>query len=147
MGTLAEGVKFFQAGDFTAAQAKDNAKKLKESVKAAIDPLAVIKDNVADTFGDALEREVDNYFFYLKNNPKEEARFARQTAQREALLAKGKKVDWKVIPKVVMDLDELKGNILKAITYLENSYTAYIEKADSVDFAQRSVAIIACLKA
>ena len=49
--------------------------------------------NVAYTFGGALEREVEKYFFYVKNNPKEEARFAKQTQKREALIAKGKTVE------------------------------------------------------
>ncbi|MBQ2733590.1 MAG: hypothetical protein IJF74_05470, partial [Clostridia bacterium] len=73
-------------------------KNVNKSVTAAIDPLAVVKDNIAYTFGGALEREVEKYFFYLENNPKEEKRFERQTAKREALLAKGKSVDWEVIP-------------------------------------------------
>ena len=146
MGTLAEGVKFFQAGDFTAAQAKDNAKKLKESVKAAIDPLAVIKDNVAYTFGDALEREVDNYFFYLKNNPKEEARFAKQTAKREKLLAKGKTVDWKVVPKSVIEPERQIETIVSNINRVSAKFQADIENAGSFDAEKRCAEIIEFFK-
>ena len=92
---LRAAIGFFEAGGFT-------SQNLNKSVTAAIDPLAVVKDSVAYTFGEALDREIEKYFFYIKNNPKEEARFARQTAKREAMLAKGKKgkkVNWKIVPK------------------------------------------------
>ena len=102
---IEETIKFFRAGGFTAQEAEERSKNLNKCVLAAIDPLAIVKDSVAYTFGEALEREVEKYFFYVKNNPKEEARFTRQTAQREALLAKGKKVDWKIVPKSVVELD------------------------------------------
>ena len=142
---LAAAKTYFQ-GDFDKKGALKYAKELSAKVEATIDRLEMTKDTAAYTFSSTITNGIEKYFFYKARNPKEEAHFAKQTQKREALIAKGKTVDWKVIPKVVMDLDELKGNILKAITYLENSYTAYIEKADSVDFAQRSVAIIDFLK-
>ena len=94
IAVLENAIEFFNKGGFTAQEASAICKDLNKSVLAAIDPLAVIKDNIAYTFGDALEREVDKYFFYIKNNPKEEERFARQTAKRDAMIAKGKNVDW-----------------------------------------------------
>ena len=90
IAALENTVSFFRAGKFSEKEADAACKSVNKSVLAAIDPLAVIKDNIAYTFGGALEREVEKYFFILKNNPKEEARFARQTAKRDALLAKGK---------------------------------------------------------
>ena len=120
---------------------------MNKSVLAAIDPLAVIKDNVAYTFGGALEREVEKYFFYLKNNPKEEARFARQTAQREALLAKGKKVDWKIVPKSVIDPAQQIETIVTVLTRVMNKFQADIESAAGFDADKRCVEIIDYLKA
>ena len=145
MPELAAAKTYFE-GDFDRKGALKYAKELSAKVEATIDRLEMTKDTAAYTFSSTLTNGIEKYFFYKARNPKEEARFERQTKKREALIARGKTVDWKVIPKVVMDLDELKGNILKAITYLDASYTAYIEKAESVDFAQRSVAIIDFLK-
>ncbi len=143
---LEEGLTFFKAGEFAANQAKDTAKKLNEAVQAAIDPLAVIKDNVAYTFGSALDREVDNYFFYLKNNPKEEARFAKQTAKREALLAKGKSVDWKVVPKSVIEPEEQIETIVSIISRVRSKFQADIEGAASFDADKRCVELIEFFK-
>ncbi len=143
---LEEGLTFFKAGEFAANQAKDTAKKLNEAVKAAIDPLAVIKDNVAYTFGSALDREVDNYFFYLKNNPKEEARFAKQTAKREALLAKGKTVDWKVVPKSVIEPEDQIETIVSIISRVRSKFQADIEGAAGFDADKRCVELIEFFK-
>ena len=143
---LENAINFFKAGTFTAQEAEATCKSVNQSVLAAIDPLAVIKDNVAYTFGGALRREVEKYFFYLKNNPKEEARFARQTAQREALLAKGKKVDWKIVPKSVVDPKDQIDIIVSVLTRVMNKFEADVESADSFDADKRCVEIIDYLK-
>ena len=143
---LENAVKFFKAGTFTAQEADELCKSVNKSVLAAIDPLAIVKDSVAYTFGDAIRREVEKYFFYIKNNPKEEARFARQTAQREALLAKGKKVDWKVIPKSVVEPAEQIENIVSVLSRVLNRFKADVANAGSFDAEKRCIEIIDYLK-
>ena len=143
---LENAVAFFKAGDFSTQQADEQCKSVNKSVLAAIDPLAIVKDSVAYTFGQALSREVEKYFFYIKNNPKEEARFARQTAQREALLAKGKKVDWKIVPKSVIEPEVQIQTIVSVLTRVMNKFKADVEAAESFDADKRCVEIIDYLK-
>ena len=143
---LENAIKFFKAGNFTAQEADTTVKNVNKSVLTAIDPLAVVKDNVAYTFGGALEREVEKYFFYIKNNPKEEARFARQTAQREALLAKGKKVDWKIVPKSVIEPEVQIETIVSVLNRVMNKFIADVESADTFDAEKRCVEIVDYLK-
>ena len=147
VAALEDGIRFFRAGNFTAQEAEDTCKSVNKCVLAAIDTLAIVKDNVAYTFGGAVRREVEKYFFYVKNNPKEEARFASQTAKREALLAKGKKVDWKVVPKSVIELDVQIETIVKVLTRVMDKFKADIEAAESFDADKRCVEIIDYLKA
>ncbi len=137
---------FFKAGNFTAQDAEKHCKQVNASVSAAIDPLAIVKDSVAYTFGSALEREVEKYFFYLKNNPKEEARFARQTKQREALLAKGKKVDWKIVPKSVIEPEVQIAAIDSILNRVLNRFEADIAAAGDFDADKRCTEIIDFLK-
>ena len=144
---LQNAIGFFKAGGFNEQSAMSLCKSVNKSVLASIDSLAVVKDNVAYTFGGALEREVEKYFFYLKNNPKEEARFARQTAKREALLAKGKKVDWKVIPKSVIEPEVQIESIVSVLTRVMNRFQADIDAADSFDADKRCIDVIDYLKA
>ena len=143
---LENAIKFFKAGTFSAQEADEMCKSINKSVLAAIDPLAIVKDNVAYTFGGALKREVEKYFFYIKNNPKEEARFAKQTAKREALLARGKKVDWKVVPKSVIEPQVQIETIVSVLTRVMNRCKADVASAESFDADKRCIEIIDYLK-
>ena len=146
IAAMEEAVEFFKAGNFTAADAAAVVKKTSKAVRQAIDPLAVIKDNVAYTFSGAFEREVDKYFFYLKNNPKEEARFELQTKKREALIAKGKKVDWKVVPKFIIEPETQIASIVSVVERVIAKFKADVESAASIDVDQRCVEVIDYLK-
>ena len=143
---MEEAIAFYKRNDFTSKDANETCKNVTKAVMAAIDPLAVIKDNVAYTFGGALKREVEKYFFYIKNNPKEEIRFARQTAKREALLAKGKTVDWKVIPKSIIEPEDQIETIVLVITRVMNKFKADVEAAAAFDVEKRCDDIVDYLK-
>ena len=143
---LESSKNILKAGNFTTAEIADLCKELNEAVRAAIDPLAVVKDNLAYTFGGAFEREVKKYFFHIKNNQKEEERFARQTAKRDALIAKGKNVDWKVIPKSVIDLNTQIESIISVINHVIDKFKVDLEQAEYVDVDKRCVEIIDFLK-
>ncbi len=143
---MQQAISFFKSGKFSEKEAMEVCKNVNKSVTAAIDPLAVIKDNIAYTFGGALEREVEKYFFYIENNPKEEKRFERQTAKREALLAKGKNVDWEVIPKSIIEPEEQIESIVSVITRVVNKFSADVESAADFDSDKRCVEIIDYLK-
>ena len=143
---LENAITFFKAGEFTSQEADEVCKSVNKSVLEAIDPLAIVKDSVAYTFGGAIRREVEKYFFYIKNNPKEEARFAKQTAQREALLAKGKKVDWKIVPKSVIAPEVQIQTIVSVLTRVMNRFKADVAGAESFDVDKRCVEIIDYLK-
>ena len=143
---LQKAIEFFKGGNFTAQEASALCKSLNKTVLSATDPLAVIKDNIAYTFGGALEREVDKYFFYLKNNPKEEARFARQTAKRDALIKKGKKVDWKIVPKSVVEPEKQIEIIVTVISRVINKFQADMVNDAKIDLDKRCVEIVDYLK-
>ncbi len=143
---LQAAIEFFKQGNFTAQDAFAVCKNVSKSVLAAIDTLEVIKDNVAHTFSGALHREVEKYFFYIKNNPKEEARFARQTAKRDALLAKGKTVDWKVVPKSVIEPEKQIETIVSVLSRVINKFQADVDNAANIDIDKRCVEIIDYLK-
>ena len=143
---IENAIRFFRAGNFSAQEADETCKSVNKSILAAIDSLAIVKDNVAYTFNGAIRREVDKYFFYVKNNPKEEARFARQTAQREALLAKGKTVDWKIVPKSIVPLETQIETIVTVLTRVLNRFKADVASAENFDADKRCVEIVDYLK-
>ena len=120
--------------------------KLCHSVEGTIDRLEYNKDNVAYTFASSIKTAAEKYFRYEQLNPKEEKRFARQSAKREALIAKGKKIDWKVVPKNVYDLEELREACISVINRLEKKYNADIENFASRDFDKTAIGLIDYLK-
>ncbi len=136
---LAEARAFYSA-DFEKGAAKKKCNELSDAVDASIDRLEYLKDSTAYTFRSALMNAINRYFYFLKNNPKEEARFARQTRKREALIARGRNVTWKVVPKVVYSKEELSGNILQVINRLEVHYQELL--AQEVDIAERTDKLI-----
>ena len=137
-----EDAKSYFAGEFTKKDALRYAKELADKVEDSIDRLEIIKDSFAYTLRSGLNSGIEQYFAATVNNPKEEARFARQSAKREALIARGKTVDWKVRPKNVYDLTELKGNIAHLVERLEDRYEKAIANAGDVNIAARRDAIL-----
>ena len=137
---------YFAGKSIDKKTAKEFAKSISELVYASIDKLDVVKDSMSYTFSSSLDSAIDRYFSAVVNNPKEEARFARQTAQREALIARGKSVEWKLVPKVVYDLDELIDEILKIIDSLAARLQADIANADKVDLDKKAIELIDHLK-
>ena len=142
---LAEAKTYF-SGEFEKKAALDYANKVADKVEGSIDRLEINKDSVAYTFRTSMVSGINKYFHYMKQNPKEEARFARQTAKREALIAKGKTVDWKVVPKVVFPLEGLKADLVKVIANLEARTAAQVVSADKLDSKARCEEINSFLK-
>jgi len=143
--TLAEAKAYF-SGEFEKKAALDYAAKVADKVESSIDRLEINKDSVAYTFRSSMVSGINKYFHYMKQNPKEEARFAKQTAKREALLAKGKTVDWKVVPKVVYPLEGLKADLVKVIDTLEKRTAAQVATSDKLDSKARCTEINEFLK-
>ena len=139
-----EAAKAFFSGEYDSKQALKYAGELADRVEGSIDRLEIVKDGTAYTFRSSLLAAINTYFTAVINDPKEEARFERQTKKREALLARGKKVDWKVVPKSVHDLDALKSQILSVVVRLQAKYELAVDA--QLNYRQRSVEIIDFLK-
>ncbi len=138
--------EYFAAGALDKKEAKEKAKEISAMVRACIDRLDINKDSVTYTFGGALENAIDKYFSAVVNNPREEARFAKQSQKREALIAKGKTVDWKVVPAVIYNLDDMIGNILKLLDNITAKYQKDVANAADLDLTARAIALIDYLK-
>ena len=139
---LRNAAEYFK-GDFEKSEALKLANELADKVEDSIDRLEIVKDSAAYTFRTGMVVGINKYFDAVKSNPKEQARFDRQTKRREALLARGKNVDWKVIPASIRDLDELRNAIVKVAARLAERY----ENAPAeLDYHARCIEIIDYLK-
>jgi len=138
---LKQATEFYK-GEYTKKEALELAKSLSEQMTNTIDVLNLHKDSYAYTFKNSLESEIEKYFYYVVNNEKEEKRFAKQSAKRQALLNKGKSVDWVVVPKNVLDLDELKEDIVKIPERIANRYQEFIDMKMDTDYKTKAIELI-----
>lgn len=141
-----EALNFFRSDILDKKQSYALAKELSSWVKDAIDHLRVSKNSVEYTFHSSLTEALDKYFAGIKNNPKEQARYDKQQKKYQALVAKGKSPDWKVVPASLVDLDLAKKNIRTVLHNLRATYRQAIADADKFDSNAEMVALIDYLK-
>ena len=116
-------------------------KKLAAKVAGAINKLEVIKNSTEYTFSSSMKMALDKYFGAIKNNPKEIARFEKQTLKREELVKKGKSPDWNVVPAAVIDLDAQMEQIKSILIGLKENYKKQLA-VTSYDKETETVALI-----
>ena len=140
---LREASKWYSQA-FEHADATRRCKALTKEVEASIDRLEVRKDSAAYAFGSSLTGAIERYYDCKKRNPKEERRFARQSARRERQIARGRHVTWKVVPANVYDEGELHDNIRMVTDRLAERTEAAVSA--ELDVRGRSEELVATLR-
>ena len=137
----------FEAADLDKKACEEAAKAMTKAVMESIDPLLIRKDSMVYTFGVALKTEIDKYFKGIKKNQSEAARYAKQKAAYDRIVAKGKVPDGEVVPASYVDLEQTKQNILTQIDRMTAHFAELIAAVDTRDYDAETVAIIDFLKA
>ena len=141
-----EALNFFRQDSIDKKQSYALAKELSALVKNSIDHLRVSKNAIEHTFHSSIKDALDKYFAGVAKNPKEQRRYDRQQAKFDALIAKGKTPDWKVVPAALTDLELAKKNIRSVLHNLRATYRAAIENEDKFNGEAEMVALIDYLK-
>ncbi len=144
-GVLALVAKCGKEGAPTEQELRAGCKKLTDGVVNAINKLEVIKNSTEYTFGSSIKMALDKYYHAIKNNPKEQARFEKQSAKHDALTAKGKEPTWKVVPAAILDLDMLLAQISAILSGLKAEYSRQLA-VKTFDKQTQMVAVIDYLK-
>ena len=137
-----EAEAYYAGEGITKSACTQKQKALSALVKASIDHVDVQKDSIAYSFTSSLFHAIDRYFTAKVKNPKEETRFARQTAKREKLLSAGRTVDWKVVPKQVYPLEELSASMVDVVARLRTHYEKAVAEAGQFDARAASIALV-----
>ncbi len=140
-----KAIEFFNIELIEESEAKTVVKDLAKDVVFAIDKLEIIKNSTEYTFTSSINMAVAKFFAAIKNNPKEQARFDKQTAKRNKLVAAGKDPDWKVVPASLIDLDVQRKEIIHILENLKANYERQLAVKD-FDYQTAMVAIIDYLK-
>lgn len=139
-------IEFFGGENLDKKAAYGLIDQLSDKVWDGIDKLAIHKSSVEYTFKTTIKSSVDKYFDACLSNPREQARFDRQTEKYQALVAKGKKPEWKVIPLALIDLDLAKSNIIAVLQGLKGKYEKDLREKDAFDPKESALALIEYFK-
>lgn len=137
-----EALPVFKAETLDKKAVAEAEKKLVAAVENAIDRLEIVKDNRAYTFRSGLHAAINMYFDGKKRNEKEEKRFAKQTANYEKKVARGKTPDYKVADKSIVDLEKAKEDILSGLERIKEDFENSIAANASVDYDKKAIAMI-----
>lgn len=135
-------LEYFENGELDKKISKQKIKELSALVGKSIDRLAVVKNSVDYTFATSAMTAVEKYFDALVKNPKAQAKYDKQVAKRNKLIAKGKTPDWKVVPPMLVDIDLARNTICGVISGLIDSCEKEIENADNFDEKQKMVDMV-----
>ena len=139
-------LEYFREEGIERKRSYELAKGISKQVEEAIDRLETVKNSTQYTFRSSLYSALNKYFEGKKRNPKEQKRFDKQTAKRNALVAKGRTPDWKVVPAALFDLDLGRKNIRAVLHNLRSSIRKDIEEDAKFDAEARMVTLIDYLK-
>ena len=140
-----KAIDFFSIETIDEKEAKNVVKDLAKDVVSAIDKLEIVKNSAEYTFSSSVNMAVGKYFAAIKSNPKEQARFDKQTAKRDKLVAAGKEPDWKVVPASLIDLDVQRREIIHILENLKANYEKQLAVKD-FDYQTAMIGIIDYLK-
>ncbi len=120
-------------------------KSLSVDVKKAINELEFVKNSIEYSFASSMGAALNTYFLAIKNNPKELARYNKQKAKYDSLIASGKTIDWKVVPAAIVDLNEQRDQIKLILLNLKANYERQLS-VENYDYNSAMVAVIDYLK-
>ena len=141
-----EALEYFRGETIDRKQAFALVEAIDKEVLEAIDKLQVVKNSAEYTFGGSARAALVKYFDAIVKNPKEQARFQRDTDKRNALIAKGKTPDWEVVPAALTDLELCKKGIRDVLHNLRHSIQNELDTVASFDPEAKMVELIDYLK-
>jgi len=103
----------FEKEKLIRSELKEAYKELSKLQGDSINYLELQKDSTEFTFSSALLTQIKKYFHGVKNNSKEEKRYAKEMKKINGIIAKGKVPTWIPNPPAVTNLDLTKTNMAK----------------------------------
>ncbi len=143
---LLEQAEVYFAENLEEKPAYQMASKLTQAVESAIDQLQVVKNGTQYTFKSTINNALFKYFRAVKNNPKEQKRYAKDLAKYNAIVARGKTPDWKVVPPAVLDLEAAQRNLIKIVGAVKQSIADEINADAQFDSKQAVQTLISFWK-
>lgn len=146
MAFLQQYRSVFEKETLAESECRNAVKVMTKEVMETLDVLAINKESMIYTFGSGMENTLNKYFGGIIKNKKETERYEKQTAKHDALTAKGKEPDWKVVAASITDLDATRRSMLRQIDHLIEHYQESIDARAERDYQKEAVTVIDYLK-
>lgn len=118
---LSESLPVFEKDPLVESESRTAFARTAAAVDQAIDPMRLNKDSLSYVLRTSMMTNINRYFHGLTSNPKEEARFRRDTLKREKLLSRNKVVA-SVVPMNLVDLETARENLGRDMRMLIDQY-------------------------
>ena len=146
IAALTAALPVFRAETLDQQKCKEVLKTSADAVDASIDPLQLDKDNQSYVYRSSIKALLDRYFRALRQNPREHARFERDTVKYNKELAKGKTPP-SVIPMNLIDIDGTKKSLADTTESLIRHFEEQIAAGPQGRYEERSEGMIDYMKA
>ena len=146
LAALKAALPVFQEANLDEGKCKNALKTTAAAVEASIDPLQLDKDSQAYVYRSGVKALLERYFRAFKQNPREQARFARETEKFNQEKAKGKTPP-SVIPMNLIDIDAAKKSLVDQVETLTRHYEDQIAAGPQGRYAERAEEMIDYMKA
>ena len=133
---------FGRSGRYNKKTVYDCAKELIKEVEESIDRLEIHKDSIAYTFKTSLIHTLDSYFTAIKKNKAAKAAHDKQQAKYDRLVRMGKTPEWKVVPAALIDLEDVKRDVVAVVERLIKHYQKRLARSANRNFSKETVELI-----
>ena len=146
VSALKAALNVFSEANLDQKKCQDAAKASADQVEASIDPLQLDKDSNAYVYRSGVKALLERYFRAFRQNPREKARFERDTKKYNQEAAKGKTPP-SVIPMNLIDIDAAKNSLTRMADELAGHFEQQIAAGPQGHYEERAEAMIDFLKA
>ena len=136
----------FAAKPLDDGRCREALKSSAAAVEASIDPLQLDKDSLSYVYRSGVQAYLNRYKLSLRQNPREEKRFAKDTARFNKETAKGK-VPPSVVPKNLIDTQAAQDNLCQLAQSVIDRFNDQVAAGPQGRYDERAVEMVDYLKA
>ena len=146
VSAVEKALSVFAAKPLDDGRCREALKSSAAAVEASIDPLQLDKDSLSYVYRSGVQAYLNRYKLSLRQNPREEKRFAKDTARFNKETAKGK-VPPSVVPKNLIDTQAAQDNLCQLAQSVIDRFNGQAAAGPQGRYDERAVEMVDYLKA
>ena len=136
----------FEEDPLVKSRCHEAIRPMREAVENTINKLLIVKDSLAYTFGSGMTADTEKYFSSIKKNANEEVRYEREKKAYDAKVARGRTLDYTVVPAAITDLELVRSTLLHQIDRLVEHFEDFRSTRATRDYHQEAEEMVSYLQ-